>query len=154
MERWQRPEEDGTSRNALLHHRRKEVRDAQDRYTALSDQILLMQKELMLLMPDHRFVRSDTVTPIVEYVPMLQGKWVPPESGVHGTTIGSPDQPSVPKVESILTTLKQRATFRVPDASLLSRQMRRDARGAARSMPSLSSDSDFALLEERKKLFE
>src|SRR5205085_7159481 len=65
----------GTSWHTVLWPRRKDVWDAQDWYMALSDQILLMQKELMLLKAGHRFVRGDTVMAVPEYVPMLCDPW-------------------------------------------------------------------------------
>jgi hypothetical protein len=56
----------------VLWPRRSEVTDAQRRYTALTDQILLVQKKLMRLRPGYRFVRCDRITPVPEYVPMLR----------------------------------------------------------------------------------
>src|SRR5205814_131190 len=64
-----------TSWRAVLWPRRQEVRDAQDRYTTLTDQVLLTQKELMRLGPGYRFVRCDRITPVPEYVPMTQFPW-------------------------------------------------------------------------------
>jgi len=49
----------GTGQHTALWPRRKDVKDAQDRYTTLSDQLTLMQKELMLLGTGYRFVRDD-----------------------------------------------------------------------------------------------
>lgn len=57
--------------NTVLRASQKETRDPLDRYTTLVDQLALKQKELMLLRPGYRFVRSDTATPTAEYVPML-----------------------------------------------------------------------------------
>ena len=45
------------------------------RYTALNDQVLLIQKEMMRLQPGFRFVRGTEVTPAPEYVPMLCDPW-------------------------------------------------------------------------------
>jgi hypothetical protein len=70
----------GTSRHTVLWPRRKEVKDAQDRYTALADQTMLVQKELMLLGTGYRFVRDDTVTATAEYVRRLTDPWSPSQS--------------------------------------------------------------------------
>ncbi len=61
-----------TGWQTILWPRRHEMTDAQDRYTTLTDQLLLTQKELMLLRPGYRFVRRDKVTRRPEYVPMLR----------------------------------------------------------------------------------
>lgn len=60
------------SRGEVLRPRRRDVREPQDRYTALTDQILLTQKALMCLHPGERFVRGESVTARPEYVPMLR----------------------------------------------------------------------------------
>jgi hypothetical protein len=73
----------GRSSNTILWPKRREVKDAQDRYTALADQVALMQKELMLLRTGYRFVRDDTVSPSAEYVRRLTDPWSPSE----GTSI-------------------------------------------------------------------
>jgi hypothetical protein len=61
----------GETRIAILP-RRSEVTDVQERYTALTDQILLMQKQLMLLEPGWRFVRAGKVSRAPEYVRLLR----------------------------------------------------------------------------------
>jgi hypothetical protein len=62
----------GMTWNTVLWPRRAEVRDAVQRYTTLTDQILLMQKELMMLKPGYRLVRCDQSESKPEYVPMLR----------------------------------------------------------------------------------
>lgn len=58
-----------------LWPRRRDVREAQDRFLALRDQVMLLQRELTRLPPGHRFVRDEGVTPAPEYVRMLTDPW-------------------------------------------------------------------------------
>jgi hypothetical protein len=61
-----------TTWSTVLWPRRREVKEAQERFTALADQVLLTQKELMRLRPGYCFVRGDAVTTAPTYVPMLR----------------------------------------------------------------------------------
>lgn len=98
----------GTGQHTALWPRRKDVKDAQDRYTALSDQLTLMQKELMLLGTGYRFVRDDVATPSAEYVRRLSDPWSP--SGGRGIEIGRGQNTWLAdaKVRMITDILKER----------------------------------------------
>lgn len=61
--------------NKSFRPRRREVIDEQKRYTSLTDQVLLIQKELMRLEPGWRFVRSSEVSTTPEYVRCLPAPW-------------------------------------------------------------------------------
>jgi hypothetical protein len=103
-----------TTWGTVLWPRRKEVGDRQLRFTALADQILLIQKELMLLKPGERFVRCDRITPIPEYVPMLRE---PPASGWPGCPIRrrrGERSSTEARLDNILAAMKRRAVFRAP----------------------------------------
>jgi hypothetical protein len=65
----------GKSWSTVLLPRRREVKSLQEHYTALQDQILLMQKALMVLQPGERFVRGDAAASTHEYVPMIEHLW-------------------------------------------------------------------------------
>jgi len=122
-----------TSHNTLLRPRRKEIREPQDRYTTLTDQILLLQKELMLLKPGYRFVRSDTITPAAEYVVMLQGTWLAAEEQKERAVQVALDGPEA-KVQSILEAMKQHPAFQSPIIPNSSAQLPTARRGAARRL--------------------
>lgn len=97
--------------NTALWPRRKEVTDKQPRYTALNDQLLLIQKELMLLKPGYRFVRCDRITHTPEYIPMLRDPWSVHER--YGRSMTAP-RAAEGKFGEILEALKQRPVFRSP----------------------------------------
>jgi hypothetical protein len=103
-----------TSWQTVLWPRRKEIRSTQDRYVALADQALLMQKELMLLLRGYRFVRDDTVTRVPEYVPMLPRPWAP--TGIHDQGIGraTTDRLADVMFRRTLATLRNRSLYRTP----------------------------------------
>jgi hypothetical protein len=120
-----------TSWHTILWPHSRVIREEQDRYTTLADQILLMQKELMQLRPGWRFVRSDTVTPAPEYVKLLRHKWSllgswSDRDGFLG--IGADEA----KVSDILAMLKQHPTFRPPALVLPASGV--SARSAARRL--------------------
>jgi hypothetical protein len=124
----------GMNWNAVLWPWRKEVKDGQNRYTDLRDQILLKQKELMLLLPGYRFVRGDTITPTAEYVPMLDDRRCAlkrRDKPARQTTVR---QLLEAKLRSILAAMKQRAVFRSPTGPSSSPLFQRSSpdRGAAR----------------------
>jgi hypothetical protein len=115
---WTDPEGRTTGRTrswrTVLWPRRREVKDAQQRYTALQDQILLLQKDLMLLQPGYRFVRGDTVTPTPEYVPLLRTPWDSRDAyriTFEGTPAGTL---ATVRLRSVLAAMKRRSAFRVP----------------------------------------
>ncbi len=104
------------SHGTALWPRRKEVTEKQPRYTALNDQLLLIQKELMLLKPGYRFVRCDRITHTPEYVPMLRDPWSARERYGRGMTA---PRAAEGKFGEILEVMKQRPVFRspaIPDA--------------------------------------
>lgn len=101
-----------TSWQTVLWPLRREVQDAQDRYTSLADQLLLIQKQLMLLKPGYRFVRADVVLAKPEYVPRVKhfqrdfdGSHFPrpniPVSGLAAATF-----------DAILNGMKQKLAYR------------------------------------------
>lgn len=103
-----------TTWSSVLWPRRKEVKDSQDRYTALADQILLVQKELMRLRPGERFVRETESTLAPEYVPLLPVPW-----GVLGRDRrrlpgGKANVLAESRVRAILTAMKTRPAFHSP----------------------------------------
>jgi hypothetical protein len=126
----------GSSRswNTVFWPRRREVREAQDRYTALSDQILLIQKELMLLEPGFRFVRGDEVTVKAEYVPMLKTRWLNQEEQALATG----DERAQTRLRSILVSMKERPFFRSPPAR--SPVSSNGKRGAAKTLAGLPKE--------------
>jgi hypothetical protein len=97
-----------TSRSSVLWPRRRDVSDRLDRYTSLPDQILLMQKELMLLEPGCRFVRAEAVSPEPEYVPLLRSRLTGHAGKVRFHAHSSPSLPE------LATRMKQRPEFRLP----------------------------------------
>lgn len=121
-----------TNWSTVLWPRRKEVQEAQVHYTGLRDQGLLLQKQLMLLEPGYRFVRSDRVTPAPEYVTMLKDPW---------STFGSSDDAAAKtfgnglvrfKFREALRIVKTRPMFRAP--SLERSSPSREAAGAAQKL--------------------
>lgn len=98
--------------------RRNEIKDTQDRYTTLTDQILLMQKELMVLKPGERFVRCDRVTSTPEYVPMLKDPSFALAERDSGRGIDPISRRAESGHEEILQKIKQRAAFRLPPGPL------------------------------------
>ncbi len=107
----------GRSRSwqTVLWPRHREVREVQARYTALADQVLLRQKELMLLRPGERFVRSDRVTPVAEYVPMLESPWPALQTRAGASRETAADVLAEARVREILRAMKGRPAFRSPE---------------------------------------
>jgi hypothetical protein len=103
-----------TNWNTVLWPRRREVADPQPRYTDLADQIVLIQKELMLLKPGYRLVRSATVTTEPEYIPMLMHPWL--EMDNLQQTLARPPVPRLSELEfdKILAVLKRRDLHGLP----------------------------------------
>lgn len=118
----------------VLWPRRKDVREAHDRYTTLTDQILLMQKELMLLKPGCRLMRGVTVTPQVEYVPLLSDPWMAcmQDDAVLGLKTGA--RLRAARVQSILADMKQRPAYATPPAACSPSPAMEDGPGAARRL--------------------
>jgi hypothetical protein len=102
----------GTSWHTTLWPLRKEVRDRQARYTALTDQVLLYQKELLLLRPGYRFVRDDAITQIPEYVPQLAAPWAGAPSFRFGYAAADPVAAVMER--RVLSVIKSRPPFRCP----------------------------------------
>jgi hypothetical protein len=63
------------NRSEALWPRRREVRDPQERFTTLADQVTLTQREMMLLGTGYRIVRDDGVSARPEYVRQLRDPW-------------------------------------------------------------------------------
>jgi hypothetical protein len=121
-----------TTWSTVLWPRRREVRDAQVRYTALADQVLLMQKELMLLASGYRFVRDDRATPRPEYVPLLQDPQWDNVRGGNPRERGLPGELAEAHLRYILRIMKRRPEYRSPAAT--SPLRRPPERGAARRL--------------------
>ncbi len=99
------------SRHTVLWPRRRGVKETQDRYTTLADQVTLMQKELMLLQPGYRFVRDDGVTASAEYVRRLADPWSP--QGNTRTSHVHRDGLAEAKFRVVLNSLKERPSYRL-----------------------------------------
>jgi len=123
-----------TNWNTGLWPRRREVRDAQERYTGLNDQILLIQKQLMLLASGYRFVRSDTVTSLPEYVPMLSD----PRSVCEqpGKSMGQPavGRLGEVKLRRAIEEMKRRSMFGPPASQFPPSLPPTSPQGAARKL--------------------
>jgi hypothetical protein len=117
-----------TWRNVPLT-RRREVKDPVERYTSLPDQILLMQKKLMLLKPGERFVRGDTVDPKPEYVPMLRHPWSALKRQGRQTT-----KKLELSFQRTLAALKQRPVYRPPTRRHTSAPPSPPGNGAAKKL--------------------
>jgi hypothetical protein len=121
--------------STVLWSRRREVADRQPRFTALTDQILLIQKELMLLKPGYRFVRCDRITPIPEYVPMLRDP-IPasdqPGCPIGRRTAGPPAAEGM--LHSILEGMKRCPVFRSPAVPTVASPSSLAHRGAAQTL--------------------
>jgi hypothetical protein len=104
----------GRSESTVLWPRRREVKDAQDRYTALQDQVTLKQKELMLLQPGFRFVREDGVTERPEYVRLVTEPWSADRVGGFAGR-GRGNWLADAKFRMVLDTLKSRPSCRSPE---------------------------------------
>jgi hypothetical protein len=109
-----------TSWHTVLWPRRKEVRERQARYTALTDQVLLYQKELLLLRTGYRFVRDDAVTASPEYVRRLPDPW----QATHGDG-GFVEA----KYHVIVDAMNKRSAFRGPHPAGAWRKQRPDTAG-------------------------
>jgi len=103
----------GTSWSTVLRARRRAVKDAQDRYTALNDQVLLIQKEMMRLRPGLRFVRGTDVTPVPEDVPMLSDPWSAFDGEVGAMETAGGGLAEV-RLRDILGARRERPMFRAP----------------------------------------
>jgi hypothetical protein len=104
----------GTAWSEVLWPRRKEVKDAQDRYTALADQVQLVQKELMRLQPGWRLVRGDCVSPQPEYVPRLADPWGTREGHGSGYGSGAEERVQALHFRGILRRIRQGDAYRQP----------------------------------------
>lgn len=107
-----------TSWGTVVRPRRREVAYTQPHYTALRDQILLIQKELMLLQPGWRFVRCDRITQDPEYVPMLgepraSRGWAECQAG-KGTAAPNGTEAGF---REVLERMKQSPVYRSPASS-------------------------------------
>jgi hypothetical protein len=102
------------STNTVLWPRRSEVKDTQDRYTALRDQVALAQKELMLLGPGYRFVRDDGVSRSPEYVRMLADPWSTGRARDIQAGRGRSSWLADAKFRMVLDTVKSRPAYRIP----------------------------------------
>ncbi len=126
-----------TTRGTALWPRRKDVTERQPRFTTLSDQILLIQKELMLLKPGWRFVRCDRITPRAEYVPMLRE----PTGGDRPRGLfrrrAKRHRSAEARLEEILAAMKTRSVFRPPEAMPLEQSPSPAEEGAAGRLASL-----------------
>lgn len=100
------------STSTVLWPRRREVRDVQDRYTALQDQVALVQKELMLLKPGFRYVRDDGVTPAAEYVRRLTDPWSQNVSSGSRFGRGRTNWLAEAKFRMVLDAVQHREAFR------------------------------------------
>lgn len=129
-----------TSWNTVLWPRRTEVKDAQDRYTTLVDQVVLLQKELMSLETGYRFVRSDTVTPRPEYVPLLADSWAEID-GSGDDLLASGAGLAEAKLRSALTELKRRPLYRTPARPSLVLGTDASGHGAARKLAARAGGS-------------
>lgn len=104
----------GRSWKTVFRPRHRDIKDAQQRYTPLADQILLMQKELMLQRPGYRLVRNGKISKDPEYVPMLVRSlprldqfWSLPS---RRPTNAAPQT----DFDTILDNLKRKAEYRAP----------------------------------------
>jgi hypothetical protein len=113
--------------------RRKEVRDEQQRYTTLNDQIALMQKELMRLRAGFRLVRGDRVDWSPEYVPLVRPPWVVSQAKDDAAQPLS-DRLTQYRVQAILGLIKSRATYRTPSPERHGREFASLQLGAARRL--------------------
>jgi hypothetical protein len=118
------------SHGTVLWPRRREVTDNQPRFTALTDQILLIQQQLMLLKPGYRFVRGDTVTRAPEYMPMLHEPL--PARQLFGGTKDRHDPDAL--FRAVLDEMKQRPEFRSPLVDADDIPAARSGRGAAKTL--------------------
>jgi hypothetical protein len=108
----------GVSEHSVLWPRRKDVKETQERYTALLDQTLLVQKELMNLAPGYRFVRDETVTATPEYVRRLADPWSPNESPGGRIGRGRTGWLADAKFRMTLDRLRERPFYRDPSAAV------------------------------------
>ncbi len=105
-----------TTWSTVLWPRRREVTDSQDRYMELKDQVLLMQKELMLLQPGYRFVRPNSGALRPEYVPMLRAPWFAFEGRTAPWTPDPRKDVATRLFADALAVAKQRSEYGTPAA--------------------------------------
>jgi hypothetical protein len=100
------------NRSEALWPRRRDIRDAQERFTTLSDQVTLAQRELMLLGTGSRCVRDDGVSAKPEYVTRLRDPWSGRQCKIPRRADGSLSKDEV--FEKMLGALKASPLYRPP----------------------------------------